>query len=76
MQRKIINLNGARYLGIPRDFEAERGEKMVIVHDKIIGFASQRIAKMTNEAFNAELQALTELLKVARKVLKTEEAEG
>lgn len=76
MQRKVINLKGAKYLGIPRDFDAEPGEKIVIAHDKIIGFASQKIAKMSEEAFNAELQAVTEMLKAARNFLKTEGAGG
>jgi len=72
VQRKVINLKGAKYLGIPPDFDIELGERMVIAHDKIIGFASQRIAKMTEEAFNTELEAVADMLKAARKVLQAE----
>jgi len=72
VQRKVIDLKGSRYLGLPRDFEAASGERMIIAHDKSIAFASRKIVAMTDEAFNAELQALAEMLKAARKVLQTE----
>lgn len=73
IKRKVIDLGGSKYLGLPRDFDTKSGERMIIAHDKVIGFASLKISKISEEAFNAELQDIMEMLKAVRRVLINDE---
>jgi hypothetical protein len=72
-RKKVIQIGGARYVGVPRDFETASGEKLVIIHDKLIAFATPEITDMTDQEFKAEVAALFRMLTDARRILSTEQ---
>ena len=48
-KKKVIALGVSRYVGLPKDFKIEAGEKLVVIHNRLIGFATPEIADMTDE---------------------------
>ena len=73
-KKRIIAIGASRYVGLPRDFKIAPGENLVIIHNRLIGFAAPEIADMTDEMFRAELAAVSRMLTDARKILSAEKA--
>jgi len=71
-KRKVIALGVSRYVGLPKDFKIEPGKTLVVIHNQVIGFAAPDIADMTNEMFEAELDAVCQMLIDARRILAAE----
>jgi hypothetical protein len=71
-KKKVIALGVSRYVGLPRDFNIKPGEKLVLIHNKLIGFATPEIGNMTDEAFRAELSAVSRMLVDTRRILALE----
>ena len=71
-KKKVIALGVSRYVGLPKDFKVEAGERLILIHNRVIGFATPEIADMTDEAFKVELNAFSRMLTDARRILSAE----
>jgi hypothetical protein len=71
-KKKVIAIGVSRYVGLPRDFNIAAGENLIVIHNRLIGFAASEIADMTDETFKAELAAVSRMLTDARRILSAE----
>lgn len=75
-KRKILEIGGSKYVSLPHEFEAEPKRELLIIHNRLLGFALPEISEMDEDNFKAELNAVTSMLIEARKVLKAEKKVG
>jgi len=71
-KKKVIAIGASRYVGLPRDFKIAAGENLIIINNRLIGFATPEIADMSDQAFRAELDAVSRMLTDARRILSAE----
>jgi hypothetical protein len=71
VRKRVIKIGNSKYVGLPRKFGAQSKE-LLVIHDRLIGFADPNIQKMDDVEFKKELSALAKMLTDARQVLRAE----
>ena len=71
-RRKVIKLGGTRYIGLPADSQVKKGDEVIIIHNRIVGFIIPSAIQFADEEFAAELKAVARMLTDARQILKAE----
>jgi len=69
-RKRVIEINGARYIGLPKGMEVRRGEEVFIVHDGLLAFASPKLALLSDSEFEAEVEVILRFLRDARALLR------